>query len=73
MNNSHLIIVGLLGGIGFTMCLFLVEMALAGQPSAANVAKLAVLASSTVAATVGAALMAKLPDSSIEAEKLKTA
>jgi NhaA family Na+:H+ antiporter len=53
--------------------LFLVEMALAGQPSAANVAKLAVLASSTVAATVGAALMAKLPDSSIEAEKLKTA
>ena len=73
MNNSHLIIVGLLGGIGFTMCLFLVEMALAGQPSAANVAKLAVLASSTVAATAGAALMAKLPDSSIEAEKLKTA
>jgi NhaA family Na+:H+ antiporter len=63
----------LLGGIGFTMCLFLVEMALAGQPSAANVAKLAVLASSTVAATAGAALMAKLPDSSIEAEKLKTA
>jgi NhaA family Na+:H+ antiporter len=71
MNNTHLITVGLLGGIGFTMCLFLVEMALAGQPAAANVAKLAVLASSTIAAIVGAAMMARLPDP--ENGKLKTA
>ena len=75
MNNAHLGIVGLLGGIGFTMCLFLVEMALAGHASAVNTAKLAVLASSTIAATVGAALMAGLP-SAAESEdetKLKTA
>ena len=74
MNNAHLGIVGLLGGIGFTMCLFLVEMALAGHASAMNTAKLAVLASSTVAATVGAALMAGLPSAESEDEtKLKTA
>jgi len=74
MNNAHLGIVGLLGGIGFTMCLFLVEMALAGHASAANTAKLAVLASSTIAATVGAALMAGLPSAESEDEtKLKTA
>jgi len=74
MNNAHLGIVGLLGGIGFTMCLFLVEMALAGHASAVNTAKLAVLASSTIAATVGAALMAGLPSAESEDEtKLKTA
>ena len=56
------------------MCLFLVEMALAGHASAMNTAKLAVLASSTVAATVGAALMAGLPSAESEDEtKLKTA
>ena len=71
MNNTHLITVGLLGGIGFTMCLFLVEMALANNPAAANVAKLAVLASSTCAAVLGAGLMARLPDA--EDQKLKTA
>lgn len=71
MNNTHLITVGLLGGIGFTMCLFLVEMALANNPAAANVAKLAVLASSTCAALIGAGIMARLPDA--DDQKLKTA
>ena len=69
MLNSHLLIVGLLGGIGFTMCLFLVETALAGNAAAANTGKLAVLVSSTLAAILGAGVMAKLPDGN----KLKTA
>lgn len=70
MNNVHLLIVGLLGGIGFTMCLFLVEMALAGNAAAANTGKLAVLVSSTLAALIGAGCMARLPDRDA---KLKTA
>ena len=50
------------------------SLALAGHASAMNTAKLAVLASSTVAATVGAALMAGLPSAESEDEtKLKTA
>ena len=68
---SHLLIVGLLGGIGFTMCLFLVEISLTGNAAAANTAKLAVLLSSTIAALLGAAIMARLPERGNA--KLKTA
>ena len=39
MNVKHLGVVGLLGGIGFTMSLFLIEIALVGQPNAAQAAK----------------------------------
>ena len=68
---SHLLIVGLLGVIGFTMCLFLVEISLTGNAAAANTAKLAVLLSSTIAALLGAAIMARLPERGNA--KLKTA
>ena len=62
MTTDHLLTVGVLGGIGFTMCLFLVECCFASNPAAANVGKLSVLLSSTLAATLGAAMMARMPD-----------
>ena len=59
MNGKHLGVVGMLGGIGFTMCLLLTEVAL---PTAMQtIPKLAVLASSAVAAAIAAASMAVLP------------
>ena len=59
MNLSHLGVVGMLGGIGFTMCLLLTEVAL---PSAMQtIPKLAVLASSALAAAIAAAMMARMP------------
>jgi len=59
MKNSHLGVVGMLGGIGFTMCLLLTEVAM---PSAMQtIPKLSVLAASAVAAAVSAISMALLP------------
>jgi NhaA family Na+:H+ antiporter len=66
MTNNHLITVGALGGIGFTMCLFLVECCFANNPAAANVGKLSVLMSSTFAAMLGAAMMARMPDPKVK-------
>ena len=59
MNAKHLGVVGMLGGIGFTMCLLLTEVAL--PTSMQTIPKLAVLAASAVAAGVSAAGMAMLP------------
>jgi len=61
MNWKHLVTVGVLGGIGFTMSLFLIEMALVGQPEAAVSAKLAILVSSAAAAAIGAFMMTRFP------------
>ena len=59
MDARHLGVVGMLGGIGFTMCLLLTEVAL---PSAMQtIPKLSVLASSAVAALIAAVSMALLP------------
>ena len=56
MTKRHLGVVGMLGGIGFTMCLLLTEVAMPAQFTA--IPKLAVLVSSAVASIVGAGLMA---------------
>ena len=61
MNVKHLVTVGLLGGIGFTMSLFLITLSLAGMDSAARLAKLSIIVSSTVAALAGAAIMSTFP------------
>lgn len=67
MNLKHLGIVGMLGGIGFTMCLLLTEVAL---PSAMQtIPKLSVLAASAVAALLSALGMASLPPVAPEAPK----
>ena len=60
MNFKHLVTVGMLAGIGFTMSLFLIEQALVGLPIA-SVAKLAILCSSGIAAGVGGLAMSRFP------------
>jgi len=59
MTVKHLMAVGLLGGIGFTMSLFLVEMSLTGASAAAG--KLAILVASCAAAVLGAAVLNTFP------------
>lgn len=61
MNFKHLVTVGVLAGIGFTMSLFLIEQALVGMPVASATAKLAILCSSGIAATVGGVAMSRFP------------
>lgn len=59
MNNKHLGIVGILGGIGFTMCLLLIDVSL---PAALHAApKLGVLVASGLAAGISSILMSMLP------------
>lgn len=58
MANKHVLIVGMLGAIGFTMCLFLIENSLTGK--VASLSKLSVLLTSLAAAIFGAASMATL-------------
>ena len=62
MRFAHLGIVGLLGGIGFTMSLFLIELALSGKPNAIRTAKMAILSSSLFSALLGSTLMMSLPE-----------
>ena len=60
MNAKHLGVVGMLGGIGFTMCLLLTEVAM--PASMQTIPKLAVLGASAFAALFSAAVMAVLPE-----------
>mmetsp|Transcript_25367 Transcript_25367/g.81424 ORF Transcript_25367/g.81424 Transcript_25367/m.81424 type:complete len:257 (-) Transcript_25367:199-969(-) len=59
MSKRHLGIVGLLGGVGFTMCLLLTEVAL--PPPMRGTPKLVVLLSSLVASLAAAGCMRALP------------
>jgi NhaA family Na+:H+ antiporter len=61
MNFKHLVTVGMLAGIGFTMSLFLIEQALVGMPVASATAKLAILCSSGIAAAIGGLAMSRFP------------
>ena len=53
MNTRHLIGVGLIGGIGFTMSIFIAELGFAGQPEALLMAKTGVLFASLIAGVGG--------------------
>jgi len=59
MQNSHLLAVGMLGSIGFTMCLFLIECSLSGKT--ASLTKLSVLLASVASAAVSGLFMSCLP------------
>lgn len=62
MTKRDLLTIGVLGGIGFTMCLFLIENSLTGHT--AELAILAVFAASGLAATIGACMMRWRPKQS---------
>ena len=58
---KHLFVVGVLGGIGFTMSLFLIQCSFAGSLQLAATAKLAVLVGSLTAAAAGAVFLSLFP------------
>lgn len=61
MALKHLLVVGVLGGIGFTMSLFLIGCSFASFPALAAAAKLAVLSGSVAAAVLGSFMLATFP------------
>ena len=50
---KHVFGAGVLGGIGFTMSIFITNLAFAGQPEAINASKMAILLASLLAGTAG--------------------
>jgi NhaA family Na+:H+ antiporter len=50
---SHIVGAGLLGGIGFTMSIFIATLAFPGQPELVNGSKMAILAASLIAGLLG--------------------
>ena len=53
--------VGLIGGIGFTMSIFIAELGFRGYPDLLLEAKIGILAASLIAGTVGALILIKAP------------
>jgi NhaA family Na+:H+ antiporter len=58
-NWGHVVGVGLLGGIGFTVSLFITDLAYVGQDAVIDNAKIAVLTASVLASALGAAVLLK--------------
>lgn len=61
VNARHIIGVGLLGGIGFTMSIFIADLAFIEQPDALILAKTGVLFASAIAGGLGYAWLRRLP------------
>jgi NhaA family Na+:H+ antiporter len=53
LNWKHIFGAGLLGGIGFTMSIFITNLAFAGEPNVINASKMAILLASFIAGTIG--------------------
>jgi NhaA family Na+:H+ antiporter len=53
LNWKHVFGAGLLGGIGFTMSIFITNLAFVGQPDVINASKMAILLSSLMAGLIG--------------------
>jgi len=53
LNWSHIIGAGILGGIGFTMSIFITNLAFSGNPATINASKLAILLASLAAGVLG--------------------
>ena len=53
MNTRHLVGVGFIGGIGFTMSIFIAELGFAGQAENLLMAKTGVLFASLIAGVIG--------------------
>lgn len=56
---SHLLGAGILGGIGFTMSIFITNLAFSAQPDVINASKIAILAASLVAGGLGFLCLAR--------------
>lgn len=53
MNWKHIFGAGILGGIGFTMSIFITNPAFAGKSNIINISKMAILLASLMAGTIG--------------------
>ncbi len=53
LNWRHVFGAGLLGGIGFTMSIFITNLAFVGEPNLINASKMAILLASLTAGTIG--------------------
>lgn len=53
LNWRHVLGAGILGGIGFTMSIFITNLAFAGDPAAINASKMAIFLASLLAGTLG--------------------
>ena len=53
LNWKHVFGAGILGGIGFTMSIFITNLAFVGEASIVNVSKMAILLASLTAGTIG--------------------
>jgi Na+:H+ antiporter, NhaA family len=53
LNWSHIFGAGILGGIGFTMSIFITYLAFAGDPNVLNASKMAILMASIIAGLLG--------------------
>jgi len=53
LNWKHIFGAGLLGGIGFTMSIFITNLAFIGEPNVINASKMAILLASLTAGTIG--------------------
>ena len=53
LNWQHIFGAGLLGGIGFTMSIFITNLAFAGNSEIINASKVAILLASVTAGTIG--------------------
>lgn len=53
LNWRHIVGAGILGGIGFTMSIFIANLAFAGNPESIDASKMAILVASLTAGTIG--------------------
>lgn len=53
LNWKHIFGAGLLGGIGFTMSIFITNLAFAGQAGVINASKMAIILASVTAGIIG--------------------
>jgi len=53
LNWKHIFGAGILGGIGFTMSIFITNLAFAGTPEVINASKMAILLASLMAGILG--------------------
>jgi Na+:H+ antiporter, NhaA family len=53
LNWKHLFGAGLLGGVGFTMSIFITNLAFVGRPELVNSSKIAILLASLISGTIG--------------------
>jgi NhaA family Na+:H+ antiporter len=72
LNWKHVLGAGLLGGIGFTMSIFITNLAFAGETDVINASKMAILLTSFTAGTVGFLWLRSFGEPTVEDTDVET-